>query len=328
MKLLKTLYAIHSKSRKEGKMIRFITKYVSRIPGCLVQKDAVGNIYITKGTSDTYPCVVAHMDQVQMTHSRDFVAVEARGMIFGYSPKNRQFEGLGADDKNGIWICLKCLEQYDVLKAAFFVEEEIGCNGSNMAVIDFFKDCRFVIQNDRRGYQDLVTRIAGMELCSKEFQEAIDYKSFGFKTTDGMMTDVQALKENGLAVSAINLSCGYYNPHSDEEFTVIKDLQNSLNFTKHIIETCTETYPHVADFWYGGRHRSMEVYDDYYDEFYDMVSNNPDLTGEDFYDMYHTNFPGCKKADIVSYFEQIKTDIRFFEAETEAEEEELWLTQQ
>ena len=322
MKLLKTLYSIHSKSGKEGKMIRFIVKYVSRIPGCNIQKDEAGNLYITRGQAKTYPCVVAHMDQVQNTHSRDFVAVETKGIILGYSSKNKQLEGLGGDDKNGVWIALKCLEAFDTLKVVLFVGEEVGCKGSSQAVMDFFTDCRFVIENDRRGCQDLVHRISGMELCSKEFLQAIGYKQFGFRPTEGMMTDIEALKENGLAVSAINLSCGYYDPHSDHEFTVVKDLENTLAFTKHIIKTCTETYPHVADFWYGGRHRGFDLYDDYYDEFYDVVSNHPDLTGEDFYDMYHTNFPGCKKNDIVSYFEQIKADIQAFNLD----EEELWLT--
>ena len=48
------------------------------------------------------------------------------------------------------------------------------------------------------------------------------------KKNPGMMTDVLELKERGLGVSCINLSCGYYEPHSDEEFTVKKDLLNCL----------------------------------------------------------------------------------------------------
>jgi hypothetical protein len=37
-------------------------------------------------------------------------------------------EGLGADDKNGIWIALQCLKKYDTVKVAFFVSEEVGCS--------------------------------------------------------------------------------------------------------------------------------------------------------------------------------------------------------
>ena len=34
---------------------------------------------------------------------------------------------------------------------------------------------------------------------------------------NGLMTDILALKEKGLEVSCINVSCGYYNAHTDEE---------------------------------------------------------------------------------------------------------------
>ena len=117
MKLLKRLYETYSPSGKEWTMVKFIRKYVTKnIPSTTIEIDAIGNVYITKGEATSYPCIVAHLDQVQDLHSRDFVAIETRDIIFGYSPKNRRQEGLGADDKNGIWIALKCLERHDTLK--------------------------------------------------------------------------------------------------------------------------------------------------------------------------------------------------------------------
>ncbi|MDA6986939.1 hypothetical protein OSM86_23565, partial [Escherichia coli] len=50
------------------------------------------------------------------------------------------------------------------------------------------------------------------------------------------MTDVLTLKENGLEVRCANVSCGYYNAHTDEEITVRKDLQKCLDFVEHLIE--------------------------------------------------------------------------------------------
>ena len=169
MKLLKKLYSIHSKSGKEQKMIKFLLWWIrNNVPGAKVELDReVGNIYITKGIADTYPCLVAHIDQVQSIHSRDFQAIETKDIIFGYSPKNKRLEGLGADDKNGVWICLKCLLKYDVLKCALFVGEEVGCVGSSKADMDFFKDVRFVIQCDRRGSNDLIASICSTEIASK-----------------------------------------------------------------------------------------------------------------------------------------------------------------
>lgn len=75
---------------------------------------------MVKGESESYPCLVSHIDQVShCKHSKDFKAVETREVIFGYSPKNRRFENLGADDKNGVFICLECLKKYDSMKVVF-----------------------------------------------------------------------------------------------------------------------------------------------------------------------------------------------------------------
>ncbi len=120
-------------------------------------QDRYGNLYAVKGKSETYPCVVSHLDQVQRIRSKDFKAIETRDIIFGYSPSNHQIEGPGCDDKNGIFIALEALKKYECLKAVFFREEEIGCRGSSHAEMEFFKDCRFVIQCDRRGNSDLIT---------------------------------------------------------------------------------------------------------------------------------------------------------------------------
>ena len=200
MQLLKKLYSIYSPSGKEQKMVKFLCSYIRQLPGNIsVSKDKFGNLYVVKGESESYPCLVSHIDQVShCKHSKDFKTVETREIIFGYSPRNRRFENLGADDKNGIWIALKCLKKYDTLKLAFFVSEEIGCVGSGKAVMDFFNDCRFVIQPDRRGYQDIINEIGWTSLCSPEFLQAAGYKKFGYKETRGMMTDVQELKELSL----------------------------------------------------------------------------------------------------------------------------------
>lgn len=118
-------------------------------------------------------------------------------MIVGYDRKRKRMAGIGADDKNGIWICLKCLEDFKAVKCAFFVQEEIGCIGSGHADMSFFSDCRFVIQCDRKGNGDMVTQINGMRLCSNEFISAVDPRRYGYKPAQGLATDVAALKGTG-----------------------------------------------------------------------------------------------------------------------------------
>lgn len=270
MELLKNLYSIHSMSGKENAMRNFIKRYVKdNIPGAsCTQKD--GNIYIVKGEADTYPCVAAHLDQVQTKHSPDFRVLDIDGKLFGFSAQNARQEGLGADDKNGIWVALKCLDRFDAIKVALFKEEEIGCGGSSIADMRFFADCRFVIEADRRNGGDLITDICG-PICSDEFLAdiALIAEAHGYKSTHGLMTDVDALLDNNVGVSCINFSCGYYNPHTDAEYTVVSELENCLAFAVDIINTLTKVYPFerkkASRSWSG--HSS--VWDDWY-SCYDM----------------------------------------------------------
>ena len=206
--LLKSLYKVFSPSMNEKKMRRFIKRHINNNIGVVtIVQDKAGNLLITKGESDSYPCICAHMDQVQHLHPKDFTCVENDDVIFGYSPKERKQCGLGADDKNGLFIALECLASYDVIKCAFFVGEEIGCKGSGAVDVSFFDDCRYCIQIDRRGNSDMVTSIYS-EMCSEEFIHDVDCQSHGYEISDGLMTDVAELRERGVEVSCINLSCG------------------------------------------------------------------------------------------------------------------------
>lgn len=314
--LLKKLFCIHSKSGREGKIRKFIWNWIKQnVPGAKIVCDKPGNLYVTKGKSETYPCIVAHMDQVQERHSKDFIAYEAEGIIIGFSPKRKEQQGLGADDKVGLWIGLMCLQKFDCLKLAFFVEEEVGCRGSDKADMDFFNDCRFVIEPDRREHEDLITQIGWTSLCSDDFLKDIGYKKFGYKETDGMMTDIETLKDNGLAVSCINLSCGYYKPHTEQEFVYKPAVSNCLAFVEHIIETCTKVYPHVDDTAYLERHNYYDiVYDDLYSEIYDLLTNNPSMSFGEVEAMFKDWYGSDKinKGDLENNYELAREDILFW----------------
>ncbi len=314
-KLLKRLFEIHSPSGKEQKMINFLISYIKSLPGNIqLGMDKYGNLYAVKGEAETYPCLVSHLDQVQKTHSKDFRAIETRDIIFGFSPKNKQFEGLGADDSVGIWIALQCLAKYDYIKVAFFREEETGCVGSGNAEMTFFEDCAYVIQCDRKGNSDIVTNISVTDLCSAEFIEAIQPEQWGYRECSGLMTDVLQLKENGLSVSAINLSCGYYNPHTDEEIVVKRDVLKCLRFVQHIIETCgSKAFPHTPQTDNFGNYWEYE----FEDEIYDILLNDPTLTADDLYDMYNTNYPLLRRAD----FERMVGEFKSIYGCEEEEEE-------
>lgn len=299
MKLLLDLYKTFSPSGKEQEMRKFIVWWVKEnCRNTMVAKDKKGNLYITKGKATTYPCLCAHLDQVQKVHALDFEVCRSEDILFGYSKTFKSYQGLGADDKNGIWVCLKCLEKYDAIKVAFFVDEERGCVGSQKAVMSFFDDCRFVLQIDRKNGGDFISNIGGWTpLCSKEFIEAVQMEKFGYKEESGLMTDVQCLKENGLKVSAANISCGYYNPHTDTEFTLWSELQNCRAFVEHIIETCQNVYPHdLDDYEFNAYDRAMEE-DEYRETIAYHLADHPNLTAKEIMEWYSGMFFYLKESD-------------------------------
>lgn len=322
MELLKQLFCIHSKSGKEGKIRKFIWNWVRQtVPDAKIECDKPGNLYVTKGKSGTYPCIVAHMDQVQERHSKDFIAYEAEDIIIGFSPKHKEQQGLGADDKCGLWIGLKCLQKFDCLKLAFFVGEEVGCKGSGLANMAFFDDCRFVIEPDRKGSEDLITQIGWTPLCSDDFLKDIGFKKFGYKETDGMMTDIEALKDHGLLLSCINVSCGYYKPHSNEEFVYKPALLNCFAFVEHIIKTCTKVYPHIDNTaYYEKQNYYGDIYDDYYSEIYDLLTNDPSLSFGDIEAMFKDWYGNkINKIELETSYDQAREDILFWNDEKDGE---------
>lgn len=282
--LLKQLYNIHACSGNLEQISDFILDKLEDLD-VFVEIDEVGNIYATKGISETYPCLACHIDQIQKTRSKDFVCIESKNIIFGYSPSKNQQEGLGADDKNGIFICLEMLKEMDVLKCIFFVDEEIGCIGSSNCDMNFFSDCRFIIQPDRRGSKDLITEMFCGDVCSEDFITALCAENFGYTKASGTITDVGNLVESNVGISCLNLSCGFYHEHTDKEFTNINDLENCINFIRWILNNVTDTYPFINSYtrydYYGG---DID-YDDYdildiiyswnqYDSFEELYEEN------------------------------------------------------
>lgn len=307
--LLKELYKVYSPSGNTKKMRRFLKKCISERGANFVQ-DAKGDLYVTKGVSDTYPCLACHIDQVSHhTHPKDFRCIEDNGIIMGWSDKLLQQCGLGADDKNGIFICLNALEKFDTLKVAFFVDEEIGCVGSNQADMSFFENVRFVIEPDRRGGTDFINNMSGYDVCSLDFLTDTDYSEYGYKEEEGTVTDVLTLLENGLSVSCLNLSCGYYHPHTDNEVTVLSELANCQKLVFHIIEKMIDVYTfHMNDFLkYADSWASYgEYYDMDFDSMCSILENQPNISFEDVAEQFCTFFWNQDKQTLKELYEQAK----------------------
>ena len=272
MKELIKLYYVSSPSGKEKKMRKYLKEWFkANVPTATVYADQSG-IYVTKGRAESYPCIVAHIDEVHNERNGAYRVITSGDYIFGYNVDSKKQQGIGADDKNGIWVAMQCLLRYDAVKVALFVGEEIGCVGSGMANMKFFDDCRFCIQCDRRGSSDFITSAGSQELCDVNFTSLFNMERFGYKEEHGLMTDVMELKSKGLKVAACNLSCGYYNPHTSEETTIFSELCNCRDLVFHIIDTVTDVCHHTPkssySSHYGRRYYDGLYGDDWYGDFY------------------------------------------------------------
>ena len=263
MDLLKQLYAIHAPFYREWPMICFIREYIRQhVPEAEVQMDGWGNLYVVKGEGlkvkdnelKGYPTLVCHLDQVQELHSDDFCVKEEDGTLYGWSEKNQQHEGLGADDKNGIWVCLRCLEECPHLKVFMAVGEEKGCIGSNHADMSFFADSLYVLEPDCKGGEEIHTNLKGIPCASPDFDQVLlatrgtqECSTFNvqYSITPGKGSDIFALTLNGIGVSCANIPAGYHLPHKDDEYTVIAELEHTLAFIQHFVTTEHRRFPHI-----------------------------------------------------------------------------------
>lgn len=245
MNLMKHLYCIHSPFYREWPMICFIREYIrEHVPEATVRMDSWGNLYIKKGESDGYPTLVCHLDQVQELHSEDFEVRKEGDKLYGWSEQNQRQEGLGADDKNGIWVCLRCLEECPHLKVFMAVGEEKGCIGSNHADMSFFTDSLYVLEPDCKGGDEIHTCLKGIPCASNDFVEALQVEDSGYTITDGKGSDIFALTLNGIGVSCANIPAGYHLPHKDDEYTVIAELEHTLSFIKSQLMNNHQRFPH------------------------------------------------------------------------------------
>lgn len=243
MELLKALYTINSKSGREGRIKAFVLEQLADVP-LVVEEDEIGNLFITKGEAQKYPCVTAHLDEVH--EQSPYRIVEEASGIFGEDEHGKMM-GIGADDKNGLWIIINLLHELPVLKVALFVEEEkkgdlAGCRGSSFCSLHHFDNVLYVLAVDRKGSSEIVINGKGdVKLCDASFPPLHLLHQYNYECVDGGKTDVVELKMRGLEVPCCNISCGYYNAHKSEEYTNVLHLRKAHAFVRAWVEYTLET---------------------------------------------------------------------------------------
>jgi di/tripeptidase len=238
---LKEVLSIPTKSKNETLMIEYLH-------GVLTEKgynhtvDKYGNIYVTKGEAEMFPCFISHTDTVHAI-DHDLTILETKDgdttILTGMNKVTNKPSGIGGDDKCGVFLCLEMLDTFDNVKAAFFVEEEIGCLGSQHADPEFFSNVGYAIQYDSPEGDSMSMSLMGKKLFGKETE-------FGEKVSGLILeagidkwayhpyTDVWQLMEK-FPFSCLNLAAGYYNMHRDNEYVIVEDVQNAYELGLSIV---------------------------------------------------------------------------------------------
>lgn len=256
MGLLQELFSTQSSSGNYDRMHKVIMDKLVKIGSLNVNTDSLGNIYVTKGTppeGEFYPTFACHTDTVHDFREGYKVGRSPGHVWYAYytTPMGEiRQTGIGGDDKCGIYLCLRMLKALPYVKCIFFVDEEVGCRGSLGCDMTFFNDSRWVVQGDRKHNCDIIVSGLGEDLCSKEFSDAVVRLGgkYGYSISPGVWTDVVKLKKDReLAVSAINISVGYWSPHSSTEIVVESDLNKAVHFCEDIARKLTGKYYHKIE---------------------------------------------------------------------------------
>ena len=177
--------------------------------------------------------VTAHLDTVHKELPKEIIYSD--GCVT--SP-----QGIGGDDRCGVYIIMELLKDKDKRPHVLFCEdEEIGGVGSEKFVTDhqspindlIDREICYCIDIDRKGNNDAVY----YELENESFEDFIS-KRF-WQTAYGSFTDICNICPK-MKVAGVNLSCGYYKQHTKDEYVVLKEMEKALREIKALIARTTE----------------------------------------------------------------------------------------
>ncbi len=246
--LLKTILSIPSYTRMEYKVSNFVIEWLKQFPDIKWFKDRLGNLYIEKGKveiNEFYPCLCAHMDTVFLDHvvliKRNLnktIIENEEGILTALDPISESRTGIGGDDLCGVFICLELLQKLDNIKIALFVQEEIGCCGSNKADWNFFQNVGYAIQFDTPRFNWISETLMDKRIYTDEFLDEIkpilnEYKIDNY--SHDPYTDMWKISSR-FKISTLVLGAGYYNQHTYDEYVKIKDVENALEMGEKIIQ--------------------------------------------------------------------------------------------
>lgn len=206
-------------------------------------------------------CLTAHMDTVHAEVVKTTYEYNKNGDYLLSSP-----QGIGGDDRCGIYMIIKLLEKGYKPYVVFCEDEEIGCVGSRQFIKTSYideigKECKYIIELDRANNNDAVF----YDCDNKDFEKFIT-ENTKYKTASGSCSDISYLCP-AAKIAGVNLSCGYYNAHTLGEYVNMTEMQRTQDTVEKLLNTECIQYEYIereyVPYYYG---RVYGKYNGWYDD--------------------------------------------------------------
>ena len=179
--------------------------------------------------------LVAHLDTVHTEPVKQICASEGGNILM--SP-----QGIGGDDRCGVFALVKIYQSAQVKPWLLFTcDEEVGGLGAQQFCLAHSQrrlpteldDLKFLVEIDRKGKNDAVY----YDCDNPDFEAYITGK--GFTTAFGSFSDISLIAPE-LGVAAVNLSSGYYAPHTLHEYIIRTQLENVIQRVVEIVSEASD----------------------------------------------------------------------------------------
>lgn len=289
-------YYIDSTKANKGKKNQ--TKYPEFVELCKMSQKSLkkylkGKIDCVEGDGYLYHkgtvpiLLTAHMDTVHKELIKDFYEEydETTRVHMISSP-----QGIGGDDRCGIYMILQIIKEFDCY-VLFCEDEEIGGIGSNKFLkTEYANDLfnlNYMIELDRANENDAVF----YSCDNPDFTKFIT-ENTGYKKAYGSFSDISHLAPFA-GIAAVNLSCGYYNAHTLNEYVVPEEMLSTVEIVKYLLTLKCEPFKYIEEkhsysygyygygygsYGYGRGHYYDYEDDEDYDSWYESYKKRLDST--------------------------------------------------
>lgn len=265
--------------------------------------------------------VTAHMDTV---HDNLPTIIVEEKTATGLTKVSSPF-GIGGDDRCGIWMILEIIKTKELRPYVLFCEdEECGGIGSKKFVkstlIEELKELKYMIELDRAHEEDAV-----FYNCDNPDFTSYITETTGYKTAFGSFSDISTLAPEA-GIAAVNLSCGYHNPHQLIEYVILEQMENTLATVKYLLKvalldpTSVPVYKYIRKVYSYGNYNGSYYYGKYYGRYNGYDYGYDDDYDYDWYGYYSQNVKGKTSSTSkntsevsVSKKDSVETDGQFFD---------------